>query len=86
MAGHSKWANIRIRKGAQGEAENSRTHLTCVRAAERPATEGGAGVSESRVLAPGDRQGRRKVEQCRSNCRDGRHIPGVCAAKRPRMS
>jgi len=36
MAGHSKWANIRHRKGVQGEAGLSRIHLTCIRAAERP--------------------------------------------------
>ena len=43
MAGHSKWANIKHRKGVQGEAVSSRMHLTCIRAAERPATDGRAG-------------------------------------------
>ena len=32
----------------RGETETSRTHLTCVRAVERPATEGRAGVEQSR--------------------------------------
>jgi len=36
----------------QGEAEFSRMHLTCIRAAERPATEGRAGVQRSRGVAP----------------------------------
>ena len=44
MAGHSKWANIRHRKGVQGEAGLSRIHLTCIRAAERPTMDGRAGV------------------------------------------
>src|SRR3990170_8291131 len=37
----------------RGEAGYSRTHLTCVRAAERRATDGAAGVSEGRGVAPG---------------------------------
>ncbi len=53
MAGHSKWANIKHRKGAQGEAEMSRMHLTCIRAAERPATDGRAGDAlEAQIAAP----------------------------------
>jgi hypothetical protein len=47
MAGHSKWANIRHRKGVQGEAGLSRIHLTCIRAAERPTMDGRAGVTRS---------------------------------------
>ena len=47
MAGHSKWANIKHRKGVQGEAELSRMHLTCIRAAERPTMDGRAGVTRS---------------------------------------
>ena len=37
----------------QGEAELSRRHLTCIRAAERPAKDGRAGVQRSRNVAPG---------------------------------
>jgi len=46
MAGHSKWANIKHRKGAQGGAWWSRRRFKRVRAAERPATEGRAGDSD----------------------------------------
>jgi hypothetical protein len=37
----------------QGEAEMSRMHLTCIRAAERPARDGRAGAKRSRNVAPG---------------------------------
>ena len=37
----------------QGEAEQSRMHLTCIRAAERPARDGRAGALRSRNVAPG---------------------------------
>jgi len=37
----------------QGEAGMARMHLACIRAAERPATEGQAGVQRSGNVAPG---------------------------------
>jgi hypothetical protein len=37
----------------QGEAGMSRMHLTCIRAAERPAMDGRAGAKRSRNAAPG---------------------------------
>jgi len=37
----------------QGEAGISRMHLTCIRAAERPAMDGRAGVQRSGDVAPG---------------------------------
>jgi hypothetical protein len=37
----------------QGEAEVSRMHLTCIRAAERPAMDGRAGAHRSDNVAPG---------------------------------
>ena len=36
----------------QGEPGSSRKHLTCVRAGERPATEGRAGACRNRNAAP----------------------------------
>jgi hypothetical protein len=37
----------------QGEPGQSRMHLTCIRAAERPARDGRAGLQRSRDAAPG---------------------------------
>jgi hypothetical protein len=37
----------------EGEAGFSRMHLTCIRAAERPATEGRAGAERRPTVAPG---------------------------------
>jgi hypothetical protein len=37
----------------QGEAGISRMHLMCIRAAERPAMDGRAGVKPRPVIAPG---------------------------------
>ncbi|BAU47186.1 hypothetical protein SVA_0608 [Sulfurifustis variabilis] len=37
----------------QGEAGASRMHLTCIRAAERPAMDGRAGVQRSGDVTPG---------------------------------
>ena len=65
MAGHSKWANIRHRKGVQGEAELSRMHLTFIRAAERPTMDGRAGVTRS---SPRD-------------ARDGMHNSRLCGER-----
>lgn len=39
-----RMGNICRSPTGEGEAELSRMHLTCIRAAERPATEGRAGV------------------------------------------
>lgn len=44
---------ILINVTPQGEAENSRMHLTCIRAAERPATDGRAGDQPCPNVAPG---------------------------------
>ncbi len=44
---------ILINVTPQGEAGNSRMHLTCIRAAERPATDGRAGVQLCPNVAPG---------------------------------
>ena len=38
---------------SEGEAENSRMHLTCIRAVERPAMDGRAGVELRPNAAPG---------------------------------
>jgi len=46
-------AEIAAREYGEGEAGNSRTHLTCVRAAERPHTEVRAGADRSHDAAPG---------------------------------
>jgi hypothetical protein len=44
---------ILINVTPQGEAGNSRMHLTCIRAAERPATDGRAGDQLCLNVAPG---------------------------------
>jgi hypothetical protein len=65
MAGHSKWANIKHRKGVQGEAGLLRMHLKCIRAAERPTMDGRAGVTRS-------------ISRC---ARDGMHNPHLCGER-----